>query len=1557
MSDQNFSCVLVGGNTLLVECGEVLLQKGHRILAVATDVPRIIQWCDKHEIPVVSAKGKLEARLSNYEFDFLFAITHLAILPESVLQLPRKAAVNFHDGPLPEMAGLNTPAWGLLEGHSHWGITWHYITPGIDEGDILADRRFEIAADETSLSLNTKNFEAALGTFPALIDELAEDRAQPRAQQGERRLILGSDRPQGALFLDWEQSAASLEQLVRATYFGPYENPFGIPKVMFGEWMYVVNGAKANDEYSGSQPGTIIRFEEEGIVVACGEGQIELSGFATLYGEERSIAQLKNEARLEEGSVFDNISVANREALSEKNQAYAKTEAFWVQRLESLEPADLPYLNDHVELPAFRGIDLPVPGDLKSKFGNVSYGDLLTAAFATYLGRLSGKDQFHLTFRHPDIAPERLPVTKVWSHQVPLQVQLKPADSFASNLARLTKETARVRKRGTFLVDTIGRYPQLTSQEKLRQGHLTPIAVKFVPEPEKSKPLPGTMITLALNEDTGACRLHYDSKAVTASSLERMQHQWQALLEHLVREPECSVASLDLLGSQEKQRLLESLNNTQVALDGPTCIHKLFEDQVAANPDNPAVVFEDQRLTYRQLDEKANQLAHHLISLGVTTDKLVGVYIERSLDLSIATMAILKAGGAYVPLDPNYPADRIAYMIEDSHVGIILTQEALAANLSADTTARVVKVDSDWAQVASLPNTSPDAPADDAQLAYTIYTSGSTGNPKGVLVPHRTAANFFVGMDEHIDRGEGQPAWLAVTSLSFDISVLELFYTLTRGYKVVIYLDREREGKAVVKNTRGMDFGLFYWGNDDGNGPAKYRLLLEGAKFADRNGFQSVWTPERHFHAFGGPYPNPAVTGAAVAGCTENISVRSGSCVLPLHHPIRVAEEWAVIDNMTNGRVGLAFASGWQPDDFVLRPENFKDNKGVMTRDIDIVRRLWRGEKVSFPGALDNQVGVVTQPRPVQKELPFWITTAGNPKTWEQAGAMGANLLTHLLGQSLEEVAEKIKLYRKAREEAGHDPATGIVTLMLHTYVGESDDEVREAVRQPMKDYLASSVNLVRSYAWAFPAFKRPMGAETPADVDLQSLSEEELDGILEFAFLRYYETSGLFGTVDMCLDQVDKLKAIGVDDIACLIDFGLDSDSVLAGLPYLADVREQANANIVSEGVDEAELDYGFAAQVLREEITHFQCTPSMARMLSMQEDAQKALQVVQHWMIGGEAFPVSLGQDLRKFFKGKITNMYGPTETTIWSSVWHLPAQVNHITIGKPIANTYLYVLDRHRQPVPIGIPGELYIGGEGVVRGYHERPDLTAERFVENPFRSGERMYRTGDLVRWREDGEIDFLGRIDHQVKIRGYRIELGEIEARLNQHDAIWEGVVTARQDESETYFLAAYIVAHKDQPSEQSVRDHLRATLPEYMVPTAYAFLDAMPKTPNGKIDRKRLPDPYKLKPQRQAAYVAPEGETESVLATVWQAVLGRDQVGIDDNFFDIGGHSLLVVRVHRELDGKLPKPLQLTDLYRFPTIRALVKHIESADSGENLKQSQDRAARRRAARGGRRRR
>jgi len=292
-------------------------------------------------------------------------------------------------------------------------------------------------------------------------------------------------------------------------------------------------------------------------------------------------------------------------------------------------------------------------------------------------------------------------------------------------------------------------------------------------------------------------------------------------------------------------------------------------------------------------------------------------------------MAILKTGAAYLPLDPGYPADRIHYMIEDSGTELIVASDTVANRLGLNPE-QVVAPDA-RADAAISATSGPD------DLAVLIYTSGSTGKPKGVMVPHKTILNFLTAMDEVVPHKPGDKL-LAVTSVCFDISVLELFWTVSRGITAVLQTD-------VAGSSQLPGFSLFYFASEAaGTGHHAYRLLLEGAKFADKNGFEAIWTPERHFHAFGGLYPNPTISSTAVAAITENVKVRAGSFVLPLHHPVRAAEDWALVDNLSNGRAGIALASGWQPNDFVTRPENFESRKEIMLDNIAKMRAMWRGE-------------------------------------------------------------------------------------------------------------------------------------------------------------------------------------------------------------------------------------------------------------------------------------------------------------------------------------------------------------------------------------------------------------------------------------------------------------------------------------------------------------------------------------------------------------------------------------------------------------------------------------
>jgi natural product biosynthesis luciferase-like monooxygenase protein len=354
----------------------------------------------------------------------------------------------------------------------------------------------------------------------------------------------------------------------------------------------------------------------------------------------------------------------------------------------------------------------------------------------------------------------------------------------------------------------------------------------------------------------------------------------------------------------------------------------------------------------------------------------------------------------------------------------------------------------------------------------------------------------------------------------------------------------EREDPHAWKERsveRGVRFGIYFF-SDDGskNSDDKYRLLLESAKFADRHGFSAVWTPERHFQAFGGLYPNPSVLSAALAMITERTQIRAGSVALPLHHPVRVAEEWSVVDNLSRGRVGVSFASGWHPDDFLFAPGIYEERKEVMYRHIETIRKLWAGESVTFRSVNDSAVEVGILPRPIQAQLPVWITTAGSPETWNRAGEIGANVLAALPGYVPEDLAALVRDYRAARARCGHDPRAGIVSLMAHTFVGEDNEAVKEKVRRPFSNYL-------RTY---FKQFEH-------ARADASSPSEADKDALMAAAFETYFDDRTLMGTPAKCARLVERLSAAGVDELACLIDFGVDTDSVLESLSYLNELKE----------------------------------------------------------------------------------------------------------------------------------------------------------------------------------------------------------------------------------------------------------------------------------------------------------------------------------------------------------------------------------------------------------------
>jgi natural product biosynthesis luciferase-like monooxygenase protein len=353
--------------------------------------------------------------------------------------------------------------------------------------------------------------------------------------------------------------------------------------------------------------------------------------------------------------------------------------------------------------------------------------------------------------------------------------------------------------------------------------------------------------------------------------------------------------------------------------------------------------------------------------------------------------------------------------------------------------------------------------------------------------------------------------------------------------------------EAGLKLTRPITFSVFFFSEEANNvSRNKYELIIESAKLADKLGFEAIWTPERHFHAFGGLYPNPSVLTAALAMVTNKLELRAGSVVMPLHHPIRIAEEWSVVDNLSGGRVGLGFASGWHMDDFVLAPEAYQARKDLTFSNIEIIKKLWGGESVSWMGANGRETEVKIYPKPISSSLPIWITSAGSEDTFIKAGEIGANILTGLTGQSVEELGKKIKAYRNSLEQHGHGSQSGRVSLMLHTFIGENEADIKEQVRGPMYSYLKTNLGLHRNLAQS-----------RNSSVGQEFTSADE-DALLQFAFDRYFNGSSLFGTPRSCDRMLNRLNEIEIDEACCLVDFGINPDAILEGIRHLAVLKDR---------------------------------------------------------------------------------------------------------------------------------------------------------------------------------------------------------------------------------------------------------------------------------------------------------------------------------------------------------------------------------------------------------------
>ncbi len=1256
---------------------------------------------------------------------------------------------------------------------------------------------------------------------------------------------------------------------------------------------------------------------------------------------------------------------------------------YWERTLAGELPVlDLPTDRPRPSVPTYRGETIEIDIDHRTAAGvrrlavatGTSPFAVLLTAFHALLARVTGQDEVVVGTPSAGRGEERFASTVGYLiNPVAIRARIDPAGSFNDVLTRQAREVNEALRHDDVpfatVVDRLDlrrdptRSPVFQTLFTLQQvpgrdlEGLVGAAVGRSGLPFTAGAFEGQTIavdhhpapfdlTMAIAPWDGQflATLGYATDLFDRATVEPLAVGYRQLLEAIVEDPDRPVGLLPL-----------GIDGHDTVIRGPelstsarsSLVHDQIFSQANRTPEATALEAGDRSLSYAEFAQRAMALSRRLQTSGMKPESRVGLCLHRDHDFPVAMLAVLAGGGTYVPIDPGLPTARFDQIIADAGIELIVAHPPTAHRVDGRA-ARMILIDEPLpVDDVGAGGSAPSRPFVGPQsAAYLLYTSGSTGRPKGVVVTHDNVTSFFAGMDERIGCGEDD-TMLALTSTSFDISVLELLWTLARGATVVLAdVTGQSSDQRPTPASTAPALSLMYFASTSGDGPADaYRLVLEGATFADEHGFEAVWTPERHFHDFGAPFPNPSVLTAALAARTSRVSLRAGSVVLPLHDTIRVAEEWALVDQLSGGRVGVAFASGWHSQDFVFFPDRYADRRQGLYAAVDEVHHLWRGGSVTRVDGTGQSVDVVVHPSPVQTELPTWVTSGGSVDTFEQAGARGENVLTHLLGQSLAELGTKIDRYRRAREANGHDPDAGTVTLMVHTFLDESTEAARRQVRQPFLAYLRSSAGLMAGLA-----------TELGMQLDFDEMRDTDRDALLAASFDRYSRSGALFGTVDTAERTVRDITEIGVDEIACLIDFGVEVDAVLGFLPRLAELRQRLMAPPARSLGAVAEL-------VARHQPTMMQATPSVLRLVLAQLGSADELSGLRRLLVGGETFPADLaavvGPALRgtalggTALRGTVHNMYGPTETTIWSTSHEIgDASDQAPPIGRPIAGTTAYVLDQRLQPVAPGMMGELVIGGPGVTRGYDGMPGATATSFVPDPYRGepGARMYRTGDQVRHRPDGSLSFLGRRDDQVKLRGHRVELGEVEHALRSCNGV-ASAAARLVTEGEHARLIGYVVPTdpRDPPSESQLAEELRARLPEAVHPDRLLVIEAIPLTPSGKVERSGLEVPERRRPEGSA--VEPPGDgLETVIADVWRAVLGASDVGRSDNFFDCGGHSLLMAEVQLRLETELERQIPLIRLLEYPTIQSLAAHLEGENS-QRFDATHNRAQRQRAKR------
>ncbi|CAJ3999452.1 syringomycin synthetase [Burkholderia pseudomallei] len=933
-------------------------------------------------------------------------------------------------------------------------------------------------------------------------------------------------------------------------------------------------------------------------------------------------------------------------------------------------------------------------------------------------------------------------------------------------------------------------------------------------------------------------QFNYDVNAFSHAEVDNIGTRIGGLLDALIEHhDDMPVGMLPLLDEAERKQVVYAWNATERDYPIEQCIHQLFEAQVDRKPEAIALTFDGQRLSYAELNARANRLAHYLQARGVGPDRLVALCAERGIEMVVGLLAILKAGGAYVPLDPSHPPERLRRMLDDTNPVAVLVDDIGAdalASFESHVAARSPRVhlSRDIAQWRACSPANPSTPRERAarRLAYVIYTSGSSGEPKGVMNEHRGVVNRLWWMQQTYALDE-RDAVLQKTPITVNV----------QDY---------HEDQDLV-----MQFNY------------------------DVNAFS---------HAE-----------------VDNIGTRIGGLLDALieHHDDMPVGMLPLLDEAERKQVVYAWNATER--DYPIEQCIHQLFEAQVDRKPEAIALTFDGQRLSYAelNARANRLAHYLQARGVGPDRLVALCA-------ERGIEMVVGLLAILkAGGAYVPLDPSHPPERLRRMLDDTNPVAVLVDDIGADALASFESHV--AARSP-RVHLSRDIAQWRACSPANPSTPRERAARRLAYVIYTSGSSGEPKGVMN-------EHRGVVNRL-WWMQQTYALD---------------ERDAVLQKTPFSFDVSVweffwplMSGARLVI-AKPEGHKDPAYLSELIdRERVTTLHFVPSMLQAFLEDEGAARGCGSVKRVMCSGEALPPSL---VKRFYRclpdARLHNLYGPTEAAVDVTAWACDAEEGgaSVPIGRPIANTRIYILDGYGQPVPRGVAGELYIGGVQVARGYLNRPELTRERFVDDPFVAGGRLYKTGDLARWRTDGSLEYLGRNDFQVKIRGFRIELGEIEAQLAKVAGVRETVVLARDSGSPAgeKRLVAYYTGNAD---VAALREQATRHLPAYMVPSAYVRLDAWPLTPNGKLDRRALPAPADDAYAR-AEYEAPQGAKEEALAAIWKDLLPVERISRHDNFFELGGHSLLVIGLSEKLRAAgLHADVRV--VYRASTLADLAAHL-----------------------------